>query len=133
MKTASSLTLGSDVTKNFTWKKTHYVGIIITFSIQPPLSVKYWHHVKTMFCRYYFHLMSYEIPCWIQLDTSSIDVCTLMIKNFQIQRWQLCHVTTFIVSNVKTFCDCGELENEVKVKLKTCHKRSYFYGSWVEI
>ena len=34
---------------------------------------------------------------------------------------------------MKTFYDCGDLENKVKVKLAAHNKRSYHYASWVYI
>ena len=60
--------------------------------------------------------------------SSLIDTSTLMIKIFHTQRWQC--VPLWNVSNVKTFCDHGDLDNKVRVKLVTCNEKP---GVWMRI
>ena len=52
---------------------------------------------------------------WCMLERSSIDVSTIMMKNFQIQRWQF--VPTSKILNVKTFYDPGDLETRSRSNL----------------
>ena len=52
------------------------------------------------------------------LGTSSIDVSTFIIKIFQTQKRHFMPLSK--VSNVKTFCDHGDLENNLLVKFKAC-------------
>ena len=58
---------------------------------------------------------------WCVLGWSSIDVPALMIKIFEIQRWQF--MPTSKGPNVKTLYDPCDLENRVKIKLLTSNKR----------
>ena len=64
------------------------------------------------------------------LGSSSMDVSTLMMKIFQTKADSFCHFPSF---KFETFCDLGDLENKIKVKLLTCKKRYYNCASWVEV
>ena len=72
------------------------------------------------------------------MGSYSIDVFTLRTKVFQTQRWQF--VPFSKGSNVKTFYDCGDLENKAKIKpmiLPTTltnflNSDVIFYNQWMQ-
>ena len=79
-----------------------------------PIQVKtHWFDCKCLLLLWPWQRSNSSIWC---MSRSSQDASTLVIKIFQTQKWQF--VPPSKVTNMKTFCDHGDLENKVNVKLR---------------